>query len=122
MHPFEVLADPVRRRILEILGPGEVSAGGIGQLIGAEFGISQPAVSQHLKVLRETGLAVVRTEATHRYYRVDPEAVAEAGSWFGQFADPFRQPLDALATELARGRRSTVRAPTESSGDHEAAG
>ena len=103
-----MLADPVRRRILEILGPGEVSAGGIGSAGGAEFGISQPAVSQHLKVLRETGLAVVRPQATQRLYRVDRVAVAAAGGWFEQFADPFRQPLDALATELARGQRSVA--------------
>ena len=106
MHPFEVLADPVRRRILEILGAGEVSAGGIGELVGAEFGISQPAISQHLKVLRDSGLAVVRPEGAKRFYRVDQESLAAAATWFEQFADPFRQPLDALATELARGRRS----------------
>ncbi len=108
MHPFEVLADPVRRRILEILGPGEVGAGGIGALVGAEFGISQPAVSQHLKVLRESGLALVRPHGTQRLYRVDRVALATAGGWFDQFADPFQQPLDALATELARGQRSVA--------------
>ena len=106
MHPFEVLADPVRRRILEILGAGEVSAGGIGELVGAQFRISQPAISQHLKVLRDSGLAVVRPEGAKRFYRVDQESLAAAATWFEQFADPFRQPLDALATELARGRRS----------------
>lgn len=103
---FEVLADPVRRRVLEILGPGEVSAGGIATVVSAEFGISQPAVSQHLKVLRETGLVVVRAEANRRYYRVLPEALAETGSWFERFRDPFAQPLDALATELARGQQA----------------
>lgn len=111
MHPFEVLADPVRRRILEILGAGEVTAGGIGELVGAQFGISQPAISQHLKVLRDSGLAVVRPEGVKRFYRVDQESLAAAAAWFEQFVDPFRQPLDALATELARGRRSAGAAP-----------
>ncbi len=110
MHPFEVLADPVRRRILEVLGPGEVSAGGIGTVISTEFGITQPAVSQHLKVLREAGLVTVRAAAAHRFYAVDRAALAETGGWFDQFRDPFAQPLDALATELARGRRSRRRA------------
>jgi len=106
VHPFEVLDDPVRRRILEILGAGEVTAGGIGELVSAQFRISQPAISQHLKVLRDSGLAVVRPEGTKRFYRVDQESLAAAATWFEQFADPFRQPLDALATELARGRRA----------------
>ncbi len=104
-----MLADPVRRRMLEILGPGEVSAGGVGAVIADEFGISQPAVSQHLKVLREAGFVVVRAEANRRHYRVAREALAEAGSWFDRFRDPFAAPLDALATELARGRRETRR-------------
>lgn len=106
MHAFEVLADPVRRRVLEALGPGEVSAGDIGLVITAEFGISQPAVSQHLKVLRNAGFVTVRTAGNRRYYRVVREALAETGAWFDRFTDPFAQPLDALATELARGRRA----------------
>lgn len=105
MHPFEVLADPVRRRILEALGAGEVGAGALGALVTAEFGISQPAVSQHLKVLREVGFVAVRAEGNRRYYRVIREVLAETGGWFDRFRDPFAQPLDALATELARGRR-----------------
>ena len=109
MDAFEALADPVRRRMLEILGPGEVSAGGVGAVIAAEFGISQPAVSQHLRVLRESGLVVVRAEANRRYYQVAREPLAEVGSWFDRFGDPFTGPLDALATELARGRRETRR-------------
>lgn len=115
MHPFEVLADPVRRRILEILGAGEVSAGGIGDLVGARFGITQPAVSQHLRVLRESGLVAVRSEGAKRFYRVNQESLAAAAAWFEQFSDPFRQPLDALATELARGgRHAAVNKPAPS--------
>jgi DNA-binding transcriptional ArsR family regulator len=113
VQPFEVLADPVRRRILEILGPGEVTAGDITRVVAAEFGISQPAVSQHLRVLRDGGLAVVRREGARRFYAVDPEGLAAVARWFGQFAGPFEQPLDALATELARGRRAARRTPAE---------
>lgn len=122
MHPFEVLADPVRRRIMEILGPGEVTAGGIGDLVGTQFGISQPAISQHLKVLRDSGLAVVRAEGARRFYRVDQESLAAAAAWFEQFADPFRQPLDALATELARGHRSAGAAPLAGSSEERGVG
>ena len=58
MHAFDVLGDPVRRRILELLADGEQASGAIGSVVQAEFGISQPAVSQHLKVLRESGFAL----------------------------------------------------------------
>ena len=63
MHVFDVLSDPVRRRILELLGAGEMASGEVVEAIGAEFGITQAAVSQHLKVLRESGFARVRAEA-----------------------------------------------------------
>jgi DNA-binding transcriptional ArsR family regulator len=102
---FAALADPVRRRILELLGPGEMSAGAVSAVISEEFGITQPAVSQHLRALRDAGLATVRGEGTRRLYRVDPAALSETREWFAQFANPFEGPLDALATELVRGRR-----------------
>lgn len=105
MDVFGVLADPVRRRILELLGPGEMTAGAVSGVIAEEFGISQPAVSQHLRALREAGLALVREAGTRRLYRVDGAALASTGEWFTQFTNPFDQPLDALATELVRGRR-----------------
>ena len=60
MHAFDVLGDPVRRRILELLADGELTAGAVTGRIQDEFGISQPAVSQHLRVLRENGFATVR--------------------------------------------------------------
>ena len=59
MHVFDVLSDPVRRRILELLCRGEMASGEVVEAIGAEFGITQAAVSQHLKVLRESGFARV---------------------------------------------------------------
>ena len=105
MHALDVLGDPVRRRILELLADGEASAGRIAAVIGGEFGISQPAVSQHLRVLREQGFATVRPEGQRRLYAVDPAGPREVREWLSAF-DGFWMPrLDALDTELARGRR-----------------
>ena len=105
MHALDVLGDPVRRRILELLSDGEASAGAIAAVIGDEFGISQPAVSQHLRVLREQGFATVRPEGQRRLYAVDPSGPREAREWLSAF-DGFWMPrLAALDTELARGRR-----------------
>lgn len=68
MHAFDVLDDPVRRRILELLVDGERTAGEIGAVVQEEFGISQPGVSQHLKVLRESGFTTVRPDGNRRFY------------------------------------------------------
>lgn len=108
-QPLDVLGEPVRRRILELLGVAELPAGAIAAALGAEFGLSQPAASQHLKVLREAGLLIVRAEGASRLYQVDRVRLAAAAAWFDQFADPWQQPLDALETELARGRRARLR-------------
>jgi DNA-binding transcriptional ArsR family regulator len=105
MHALDVLGDPVRRRILELLAEGEVQAGDLGRVIHAEFGISQPGVSQHLRVLRESGFATVRPEGTRRLYALDPRPLAEADAWFDAFRQFWQPKLDALGTELARGRR-----------------
>lgn len=120
MHAFDVLGDPVRRRILELLADGELSSGAITEVIQAEFGISQPAVSQHLKVLRESGFARVRPEGTRRVYAVDAEPLREVGDWIDHFRGFWDQRLDSLATELARGKRERrLRAaiPDDSKGD-----
>lgn len=106
MHAFDVLGDPVRRRILELLVDGEQTAGAIAAVIRAEFAISQPAVSQHLRVLRENGFAVVRAEGTRRFYVVEPEPLTEVDAWLAPFRRFWEHHLDALATELARGRRA----------------
>jgi DNA-binding transcriptional ArsR family regulator len=111
MHIFDVLADPVRRRILELLGRGEMASGEVVEAIGAEFGITQPAVSQHLKVLRESGFARVRAEAQRRLYTVDTVGLQAADAWVGQFRNFWEPKLDALATEIARGKRQRRRAP-----------
>lgn len=103
------LADPVRRRLLERLAAGECAAGDLVVLAGAEFGISQPATSQHLRVLRDARVVTVRADGSRRLYAPDPAALAVVGDWLRAFQDPFAQPLDALATELARGRRLRAR-------------
>ena len=105
MHAFDVLGDPVRRRILELLAEGAAAAGAVTEVIQAEFGISQPAVSQHLKVLRESGFATVRAEGTRRLYAVDPAPLRDVDEWLSRFRSFWAPPLAALATELARGRR-----------------
>lgn len=105
MHAFDVLGDPVRRRILELLGDGELTSGAVCTTIRAEFGISQPAVSQHLKVLREHGFARVQAEGTRRIYAVAPDALREIDDWIDRFRHFWTPHLDALATEIARGKR-----------------
>ena len=106
MHAFDVLGDPVRRRILELLADGELAAGEIGAVVQAEYGISQPAVSQHLKVLRDNGFTRVRAVGTRRLYAVDPEPLRQAEEWLEHFRRFWSPHLDALATELARGKRA----------------
>ena len=105
MHAFDVLGDAVRRRILELLADGELTAGAVTAHIQDEFGISQPAVSQHLRVLRESGFATVRPEGTRRLYAVDSAALQDVDAWLDRFRRFWTPPLDALATELARGRK-----------------
>ncbi|AVH24687.1 ArsR/SmtB family transcription factor [Nocardia cyriacigeorgica] len=106
---FEALGDPVRRRILELVSGGEQPAGTIVAAIQQHTAISQPGVSQHLKVLRDAGLVTVRADGNRRLYAVDPAGVDAAQAWLAGVADPlaqFAQPLDALATEVARGKRA----------------
>ncbi|TKD05080.1 ArsR/SmtB family transcription factor [Polyangium fumosum] len=105
MEAFDVLGDPVRRRILELLADGEQTSGAISEVIQREFGISQPAVSLHLKVLRDNGFATVRAEGTRRLYAVDVRPLQEVDLWLDRFRRFWEQRLDALATELARGKR-----------------
>ena len=101
-----MLGDPVRRRILELLASGERPAGDVAAQIGDEFGISQPAVSQHLKVLRVSGFATVRAEGARRLYAVDPVGFDEVDAWIATLRRFWEQRLDALGTELARGART----------------
>ncbi|MGW3962328.1 ArsR/SmtB family transcription factor [Amycolatopsis sp. NPDC005003] len=105
MHAFDVLGDPVRRRILELLADGERAAGAVTDVIRAEFGISQPAVSQHLKVLRDNGFAVVRQDGARRLYAVGHAPLQDVDVWLDRFRRYWAPRLDALATEIARGKR-----------------
>lgn len=113
VHAFDVLGDPVRRRILELLADGEQTSGAISAVVQAEFGLSHPGVSQHLRVLRESGFTTVRAEGTRRLYAVDAEPMREVDMWLDQFRRFWNQRLDALATELARGKRARRRPTTE---------
>ena len=105
MHAFDVLGNPVRRRILELLAEGAHSSGEIVEVVQREFDISQPAVSQHLKVLRETGFASVSVDGPRRLYRVADMPLGEVDAWLDRFRQMWTQRLDALATEVARGKR-----------------
>ena len=105
MHAFDVLGDPVRRRILELLAGGEQSSGRIVEVIAAEFGISQPAVSQHLRILRDNGFAHVRAAARHRLYSLDAGPLAQVEQWLDPFRRFWDHKLEALATEVARGKK-----------------
>ena len=106
MHAFDVLGDPVRRRILELLAEGESASGEVVEVIAEEYGITQSAVSQHLKVLRENGFATVRADGTRRLYAVDAAPFSEVDDWLARFRHFWDPPLEALATEIARGKRA----------------
>lgn len=119
MSALDALGEPVRRRILEIIADTEVAAGVIADTLRRELGLSQPATSQHLKVLRNVGLLEVRAVGTSRLYRIDRDRLTEAAAWFDQFdrfGEQWQQPLDALETELARGRRKGRRSTGDAAG------
>lgn len=109
MHAFDVLAEPVRRRILELLARGEHASGEVVDVIEKEFGISQAAVSQHLKVLRDSGFASVRIDGSRRVYSVNAAPMQEVDAWLEPFRTFWLAPLDALATEVARGKKQRAR-------------
>lgn len=106
---FDALGDATRRRILEVLSAGEQPAGTVVEAVQSAQRISQPAVSQHLKVLRDARLVTVRADGTRRLYAVDRDGLDAASAWLTHLTDPagaFAQSLDALATEVARGQRA----------------
>ena len=105
MEAFDILGDPVRRRILELLSTQERSAGSVVEIVQAEFGLTQPAVSRHLRVLRENGFAEVRSEGTRRLYALNGDALKDVEDWLGDLRRQWDRRIDALETELARGRR-----------------
>jgi DNA-binding transcriptional ArsR family regulator len=105
MQAFDVLGSPVRRRILELLAERARTSGDVVEAIQREFDISQPAVSQHLGVLRESGFATARAEGTRRVYELGAVPFGEVEAWLDRFRGVWDQRLDALATEVARGKR-----------------
>lgn len=106
MHAFDVLGDPVRRRILAVLAGGEASAGEVVDVVGREFGITQPAVSRQLRILRESGFATVRAEGARRLYSIDPRGLDDADRQIEQYRSTWNTGLAALHTEVARGKRA----------------
>jgi len=105
VHAIEALADPTRRRIVELLAERELGAGEIA----AQFSISRPAVSRHLRVLREHGLVRARGEAQRRLYSLEPAPLAELDAWLDRYRGFWAQRLDALDTQLRRARRGKER-------------
>jgi DNA-binding transcriptional ArsR family regulator len=103
---LRALADESRRTVLEALANREATAGELAALLP----IARPGVSRHLRVLREAGLVKVRQQAQQRIYSLRPQALAEVDEWLGRYRALWEQRLDALHTEVARGkheRRST---------------
>ena len=96
------LADPVRRELVGLLARGEVAAGELAD----RFPVSRPAISRHLRVLREAGLVTVRADGKRRLYALDPTPLRELDDWLETYRDLWAARLDALDTEIARGRRA----------------
>jgi DNA-binding transcriptional ArsR family regulator len=105
VHSLAALADPTRRELVSLLARGELAAGELAE----RFPVSRPAISRHLRVLREAGLVTVRTEGRRRLFALDPGPLAELDDWLDQYRDLWAQRFDALDTELARGRRARRR-------------
>jgi DNA-binding transcriptional ArsR family regulator len=103
MKAFEVLAEPTRRQIVELLAEGERSAGEIA----SHFPTSRPGVSRHLRVLREHGLVVAREEGQRRLYTLDPAPLEELDEWLQRYRHFWSNRLDALDTEIRRRRRTS---------------
>ena len=102
MEPLlRALADDSRRTLLETLADGPATAGDLA----ARLPIARPGVSRHLRVLREAGLVEVRAEAQRRIYRLRPEPLAEVDAWLGRYRSLWERRLDALHTEVGRGKR-----------------
>jgi DNA-binding transcriptional ArsR family regulator len=101
---FEVLAEPTRRQIVELLAEGERSAGEIA----SHFSTSRPGISRHLRVLREHGLVNAREEAQRRLYSLDPAPLEELDEWLQRYRSFWANRLDALDTEIRRRRKTST--------------
>ena len=102
MHAFEVLGDPVRRRIVELLVIQSQASGAIVTAIQRDFTVTQSAVSQHLRVLRDHGFATVQAEGARRVYALNPRPLQDIDQWLNGFRRFWEPKLDALATEITR--------------------
>jgi DNA-binding transcriptional ArsR family regulator len=109
---FEVVAEPRRREILDLLRAGEMP---VGELVG-HLGLAQPTVSKHLKALREAGLVTVRRDAQRRWYGLEPAPLAELDAWLAPYRrmwsdslDALERRLDELADGSSTGREGTTR-------------
>jgi DNA-binding transcriptional ArsR family regulator len=102
---LQALGDESRRTMLEILRDHPASAGELAEALP----IARPGVSRHLRILREAGLVDVEQRAQWRIYRLRPEALEELDSWLGPYRALWEQRLDALHTEIARGKREKRR-------------
>jgi DNA-binding transcriptional ArsR family regulator len=102
MHALEALADPTRRQIVELLAERDRDAGEIA----SHFQVSRPAVSRHLRVLREHGLVRSRGEAQRRIYSLDPGPLEEIDAWLARYRVFWANRLDALDVQLRRARRA----------------
>jgi DNA-binding transcriptional ArsR family regulator len=98
MRSLNVLADPTRQRIVEMLATGSMSSGDIAR----RFDVSAPAISQHLRTLRDAKLVRVRAEAQKRFYELDPEGVGELADWIARIRGFWSEKLDALEEELQK--------------------
>lgn len=105
MQAFDVLGNPVRRRIVEQLAERSQASGAIVEIVQREFDISQPGVSQHLAVLRDAGFVKVRADGQRRVYELASAPFDELEAWLNRFRGAWDRRLDALATEVARGKR-----------------
>ncbi len=102
MNAFDVLGDPVRRRIIEILAEGESTAGHVVEVITTEFGISQAGVSQHLKVLRDSGFATSNPQGSTRLYKLEPGGFSSVDDWLHNIKHFWTKHLDSLEQELTK--------------------
>lgn len=100
MDVFTAVADPTRRAMLDLLAGGERPA---GDLVAAFPALTQPAVSRHLRVLREVGLVDVRAQAQRRVYALRPGPLSEVDAWLGRYRAYWARHLDAIEAHLAEG-------------------
>lgn len=102
MNAFDVLGDPIRRRILELLLNDELPAGEIVEVISKEFGLTQAGVSQHLRILRDSGFTTVTPQGTKRLYKLENRPLQEIDAWLSQFRSFWETHLDSLEAEITR--------------------